>query len=155
VFSSEPELAAKGENSGSGLSRLHGILTRLGELNETLRKELGDSRKNSEELRLTLERLKTELDALRPELETLRRTSAELSNKAGNSEKELTALQEALTKAESSLTSLEQSFASYRQTAELRIADLEKEKKRWRVGFIAASVLAVGGFVFGIADLGR
>jgi chromosome segregation ATPase len=147
--------SGSGNISGSELEKLIGISTRLGELNRTLRSELDDSRKNSEDLRLTLEKSRSELDALRVELEQLRTASTMLLNKAEGSQTELTGLQEALTKAESSLTSLEFSFAAYRQTAELRIASLEKSRSFYRIAFFTAAGLALGGVAFGVAGFSR
>jgi chromosome segregation ATPase len=128
------------------LSRLTEISTRLAALNERLRSELEDSRKNSAELRDTLGRSRSELDGLKTELETLRRTSQELLSRAETSNQELEGLRTALTKAESSLTSLELSFASYRMTAEARIAYLEQSGRFFKYGFFAALLLALGGW---------
>ena len=142
--------AGSGDNStGSSqneLSRLIGISTRLAELNERLRTELADSRRNSAELSNTLGASKTELDTLKAELEALRQTSTALLNRAELSNQELNGLREALRRAESSLTSLEQSFGAYRMTAESRIARLERSGRLFKYGFIAAAVLAVGGW---------
>jgi chromosome segregation ATPase len=151
VYSLESGDEESGTNSGNELSRLVEISTRLGMLNETLRKELDGSRKSSAELALTLEKSKKELDDLKPELEALRRTSTELLNRAQSSETELAGLREALKKADSSLMSLELSFASYREKAEQIIARLEKERGFYRICFFIAAGLAAGGFAFGAA----
>jgi chromosome segregation ATPase len=134
------------ENSPRALSRLTEISTRLAQLNETLRNELEDSRKSSQELRATLEKSKNELDGLRIELEALRRSSAELLNRAELSSQESEGLREALTKAESSLTSLELSFAAYRMSAEGRIEYLERNSRLYKYAFFAAAFLALGGW---------
>ncbi|GHV41407.1 hypothetical protein AGMMS49546_17210 [Spirochaetia bacterium] len=149
------EAGGNGSGSGNELERLIGISERLGELNRTLRSELDDSRKSSEELRLMLAKSKAELDALRAELEQLRTTSTGLLNRADGSLTELTALQEALTKANSSLTNLEQSFAAYRQTAELRIAGLERSRSIYRIAFFTAAGLALGGVIMGVVGLSQ
>jgi predicted nucleic acid-binding Zn-ribbon protein len=155
VYSLESEADGNGTGSGNELERLIGISTRLGELNTTLRNELDGSRRNSEELRLMLTKSKTELDALRAELEQLRRASTALSNTAGISQTELTALQTALMKAESSLKSLEQSFAAYRQTAELRIASLERSRNGYRIAFFTAAAFAIGGIIAGVVGFSQ
>jgi chromosome segregation ATPase len=128
----------------NALNRLIEISTQLSNLNEKLRSELQDSKKSSSELQNMLEISRMELDALRKELSALRTSSEELLSKAENSQTELNALQTVLRKAESSLTSLELSFAAYREASENRIRVLEKEKRRWKWGFIAAGVLAAG-----------
>jgi chromosome segregation ATPase len=133
-------------NSRNELSRLIEISTRLAGLNERLRTELADSRRNSAELSNMLGASKTELDTLRAELEALRLTSTGLLNKAELSNQELNGLREALRRAESSLTSLEQSFGAYRMTAESRIAHLERSGRVFKYGFIAAAVLGIGGW---------
>ncbi|GHV90309.1 hypothetical protein AGMMS50268_08120 [Spirochaetia bacterium] len=69
VYSLDGEADGNGSSSGNELERLIGISEKLGELNRTLRSELDDSRKSSEELRLMLGKSKSELDALRAELE--------------------------------------------------------------------------------------
>jgi predicted nucleic acid-binding Zn-ribbon protein len=144
-----------GIGSGSELERLIGISERLGELNRMLRSELDDSRKSSEELRLMLARSRGELDALKAELEQLRTASTGLLSRADGSQTELTGLREALTKADSSLTSLERSFAAYRQTAELRIASLERSRNGYRIAFFAAAGLALGGIIAGAVGFSR
>jgi predicted nucleic acid-binding Zn-ribbon protein len=149
------EAGGNGSSSGNELEKLIGISERLGELNRTLRNELDDSRKNSEELRLMLTKSKNELDVLRAELEQLRMTSTGLLSRVDGSQTELTGLQEALMKAESSLTSLERSFAAYRQTAELRIAGLERSRNGYRIAFFTAAGLALGGIVMGVVGFGR
>jgi len=137
------------ENSGSALNRLIEISTQLSSLNERLSEELQNSRQSSWELQIMLESSKKELEELRQELAVLRNSSMELLTKAENSQTELTTLEEALRKAGSSLMSLELSFASYREAAEGRIKTLEKEKRLWKWGGIAAGVLAAGfGFAF-------
>ena len=152
------------ENSESALNRLIGISAQLSTLNERLREELQDSRRNSTQLQSMLETskreleglreelrvLKPELEALKQELEALQSGSTELLFAAENSLTELTALQAALRKAESSLMSLELSFSAYRQTAENRIRRLERENRLWKWGCAAAGVLAAG---FGTAFL--
>ena len=144
-------------NSGSALNRLIEISSQLSNLNEKLRIELQDSKQSSRELQIMLETSRKELEGLRQELEvlkqelgSLRNSSTELLVKAENSQTELAALQTALRKAESSLTSLEISFAAYREVSENRIQKLEKEKRLWKWGCIAAGVLAIG---FGAAFL--
>jgi len=131
-------------NTGSALSRLIEISGQLSTLNEKLRSELQDSRQSSRDLQIMLETSRRELETLRQELEALHSSSAELLIKAENSQTELTGLQTALRKAESSLTSLELSFAAYRETAEGRINSLERNKRLWKWGFIAAGILAAG-----------
>ena len=145
--------------SVNALNRLLEISGQLSNLNERLRNELQDSRQSSRELQTMLEASKQELDGLRrelgtlkQELEVLQNTSAELLSKAENSQTELAGLRAALRKAESSLTSLELSFAAYREAAENRMSSLEKEKRLWKWGCIAAGVLAAG---FGAALLAR
>jgi chromosome segregation ATPase len=141
----DSEPGGNGLNSENTLERLIGISARLAELNERLRNELEDSRKNSQELRNMLEKSREEAGVLRAELEYLRTASTGLLNRADGSLTELAALREALLKAESSLTSLEQSFAAYRQAAELKIADLERSHKFYKIGFFAALIFALGG----------
>jgi chromosome segregation ATPase len=133
-------------SSQNELARLIEISAKLAELNETLRNELADSRKNSAELSNTLVTSKNELDALRTELESLRRTSAGLLSKAELSSQESSGLREALKRAESSLTNLERSFGAYRMTAESRIASLEKSGRLFKYASIAGAVLAIAGW---------
>jgi predicted nucleic acid-binding Zn-ribbon protein len=150
LYAQEGATPGNGNGSGNEVQRLIEISTRLAELNTTLRNELDGSRRNSEDLQLTLGKSKNELDTLRTELEQLRTASTMLLSKAEGSQTELTALREALTKAESSLTSLEQSFAAYRQTAELKIAGLEKSRRFYRTAFFTAAAFALGGITMGI-----
>ncbi|MDR1618643.1 MAG: hypothetical protein LBS06_06305, partial [Treponema sp.] len=103
--------------TGDELSRLLEISTRLVSLNEKLRNELADSKKNSAELSNMLLSSKGELDNLRKELEDLRKTSAALMSGAENSNRESDGLRTALTKAGNSLRNLEQSFENYRMHA--------------------------------------
>ena len=151
AWASDLEAALNAENSESALNRLIVISAQLSTLNGRLQTELQDSRKSSLELQSMLEAskrelagLKGELEILKQELEALQNTSTELLTKAENSRTELTELQAALRKAESSLTSLELSFAAYRETAENRINGLEREKRLWKWGCLAAGVLAAG-----------
>ena len=150
LYSLEPAENTIPQNSEAALNRLTEISNQLSALNTRLRSELSNSRQNSRELQFMLEASKQELDALRQELTILQITSAQLSDRAENSQRELTELLTALKKAESSLLSLELSFEAYRQTAEQRIQGLEKENMYWKIGFIAAGVLAAG---FGAAFL--
>ena len=138
------------ENSGNALNRLIGISVQLSALNERLRSELQDSRQSSRELQIMLESSRKELEELRQELRALQSSSTGLLLKAENSQTELAALQTALRKAESSLMSLELSLAAYKVTAEQKIKTLEREKRLWKWGFMAAAVLAAG---FGTALL--
>jgi septal ring factor EnvC (AmiA/AmiB activator) len=128
------------------LSRLLEISTRLGELNEALRNELENSRRNSAELSATLETSRRELDQLKAELEPLRMNSTQLLETARNSTRELNGLREALRKAESSLMSLELSWEAYRISAESRIAALERRTRIYRWALIAAGLTAAGGW---------
>ena len=145
LFSLFPrEITVTGENSENALSRLIEISDQLSALNAKLQNELQDSRKSSRELQNMLESSKLELDILKQELERLRITSAELLYKAENSQTESTGLTTALKKAESSLLSLELSFEAYRRTAERKISSLENQNKFWKIGCIAAGVLAAG-----------
>ena len=150
LWAQDSEAAAKELNSGIALNRLIGISTQLSNLNERLRSELQDSKRNSLELQSMLEDSKRELEELRQELEALRNSSKELLSAAENSQTELAALMTALRKAESSLMSLEISFAAYREAAESRISSLERKNKLLKWGFIATGVLAAG---FGTAFL--
>ena len=138
-------------SSANALNGLIGISAQLSDLNERLRNELQDSRQSSRELQNMLETSKQELEELRgelgvlaQELKVLRNSSTELLIKAENSQTELTGLQGALRKAESSLMSLEISWAAYRDSAERRISGLERQKRLWKWGCIAAGVLAAG-----------
>jgi chromosome segregation ATPase len=134
------------ETEQSAPSRLQEILTRLTELNETLRSELESSRRNSTELSATLETSRRELDQLKADLEALRTNSTQLLETAQNSEQELNGLREALRKAESSLMSLELSWEAYRLSTESRIADLERRARTYRWALAAAALIAVGGW---------
>jgi chromosome segregation ATPase len=147
LYSLESGQMANGGVSENELSRLIEISNQLADLNGRLRNELEDSRKNSKNLQDTLRKSKEELDALRAELEYLQTASTALLNTQEESQTDLTLLQAELTKAGSSLTSLEQSFAAYRQTAELRIARLEKARKVWRVAFLTACSAALAGTI--------
>ena len=133
-----------GNSSESTLNRLIEISMRLSTLNEKLSLELEDSRKSSRELLTMLETSRKEFETLKIELEVLRISSMELSKLAENSQTELTALQEALRKAALSLTSLELSFTLYREKAEKIISGLNRDKKIWKFGCIAAGVLSAG-----------
>jgi len=132
--------------SGSELSRLIEISARLVTLNETLRNELSDSKRNSEELARTLGTSKNELDGLRSELEALRTTSTALALSAENSSRESDGLRAALTRADSSLLSLEASFEAYRKEAEGRTARLERSASFFRYLAAALGALSVGGW---------
>jgi len=138
------------QSSGNTLNRLTEISTQLSVLNERLREELQDSRRNSMELETMLEASRKELGELRRELEALQTTSTGLLSAAENSLTELNGLQAALRKAESSLTSLELSFAAYRQASERRISSLQRQNRLWRWGCAAAGIFAAG---FGAAAL--
>jgi septal ring factor EnvC (AmiA/AmiB activator) len=154
LYSLESGPTGSGSVSENELSRLIEISNQLADLNERLRNELEDSRKNSKSLQDTLGKSKEELDSLRAELEHLRAASTALLNTQEESQTDLALLQTALTKAESSLTSLEQSFAAYRQTAELRIARLEKARGGWRIAFWAACGAALAGTITAAAVMG-
>ena len=147
LYSLESGPTVSGSVSENELSRLIEISNQLADLNGRLRNELEDSRKNSKSLQDTLGKSKEDLDALRAELELLRAASTALLSTQEESQMDLALLQTALTKAESSLTSLEQSFAAYRQTAELRIARLEKARGGWRIAFLAACGAALAGTI--------
>ena len=146
AFCSDTAADATATISVTELSRLVEISTRLAQLNETLKSELGASKRSSGELLRTLESSKAELDALRSELENLRKTSIELARSAESSATVSAELRTALSKAESSLTSLEASFASYRTAAETRIARLERAARRGRIAGFALGALALGGW---------
>jgi uncharacterized coiled-coil DUF342 family protein len=142
-----------GEETGNELSRLLEISARLSSLNEKLRNELADSRKNSAELSNMLLSSKGELETLRKELEDLRKTSAALTSGAENSNRESDGLRAALTKAGSSLRSLEQSFENYRMHAEARMAYLEGRGRFLKYGLAGTLVLALSGWIaFGISS---
>ena len=144
-LSAQNSIGTMNENSSQNtLSRLIEISAQLSALNGKLQSELQDSRKNSRELHTMLEASRQELETLKQELEVLRNSSTELLYKAESSQTELTALQEALRKAGSSLMSLELSFASYREEAERQISTLNREKKFWKLGCIAAGILTAG-----------
>ena len=130
--------------SDSALNRLIEISARLSTLNEKLRGELQDSRRNSGELVITLEASKRELGELRRELEISRSVLTELRGAAENSLLELSALQMELRKAESSLMSLELSFMAYRQASQKRITSLERQSRLLKWGCVAAGILAAG-----------
>jgi uncharacterized membrane-anchored protein YhcB (DUF1043 family) len=150
VFSLDSVPVPQTNSSERELSRLIEISSQLTLLNEKLRNELEDSRKNSLDLRNTLEKSKNELDELREELEALRTASAALLNTQNESQTDLTALQAALTKAGNSLASLEQSFAAYKIQAELQIGRLEKTNRIWKWGCAALGVTAAGFAAWGI-----
>jgi chromosome segregation ATPase len=149
----EPDLNG---NSSTGilqseLSRLIEISTRLGELNEMLRSELENSRKNSAELSVMLETSKAEATSLRYRLEALHQESTELLSRAELSSMESEELRAALKKAESSLMSLELSFNAYRLSAEAKMAALEKQNRRFKYTIAGAVVLALSGWLaFGL-----
>jgi len=141
--------------SGNELSRLIEISTRLGTLNETLRLELSDSLKNSEELALTLESSRTEIEALRSELASLRsdlassrETSMALAESAAISEKESLALRVSLERAQTSLRSLEASWGAYRTGAEEKIRSLESARFRSRIITATLAAVALAGWTF-------
>ena len=139
-------------NSASALNRLIEISQLLSTLNSKLQNELHDSMRSSRELQSLLESSKAELDTLRAELEFLRITSTELLGKMEKSQTASTELMTALRKAESSLMSLDLSFTAYRETADNRIRSLERQNKFWKIGCIAAGILAAGfGAAFGVA----
>jgi len=159
LWAQDSPAAGNEANSENTLNRLIEISAQLSNLNGKLQNELQDSRRNSRELQSMLEESRKELENLRQELlvlkqeaVTLQNSSTELLIKAENSQTELIALQETLRKAESSLTSLELSFAAYREAVENRMSSLEKEKRLWKWGCIAAGVLAAG---FGAVMLSR
>jgi chromosome segregation ATPase len=159
VFASPPDPSGTGnesaENSGNGLPRLIEISTQLARLNEKLRTELADSRKNSQELSSMLNESRKELADLRIELENLRQSSTGLLNSAETSSRESEALKTALTKAENSLQNLEASFSAYRMTAEGRIAHLEKSRAFLKYGVIISAVLVIGGWTAFAVSAGR
>jgi septal ring factor EnvC (AmiA/AmiB activator) len=142
-----------GTEAGNELSRLLEISTRLSSLNEKLRNELADSKKNSAELSNMLLSSRGELENLRKELEDLRKTSAALMSEAENSNRESDGLRAALTKAGNSLRNLEQSFENYRIYAEARIAYLEGQGRFLKYGLAGALVLTLSGWIaFGISS---
>jgi chromosome segregation ATPase len=141
-----PVYGLPGESGEAELTRLLEISARLGELNETLRKELESSRKNSTELLATLETSRNELERLKQELEPLRINSTELLRRAEKSERELSGLRAALRKAESSLVSLDLSYGAYKTTAEARITRLERSGRWWKYAVIGAAAIAAGGW---------
>jgi septal ring factor EnvC (AmiA/AmiB activator) len=155
LFSLELKPEENVNASGNELSRLIEISNQLALLNEKLRSELEDSRKNSQSLRDTLGKSKEELDVLKLELAQLQTASKALLSTQAESQTDLTLLQAALTKADSSLTSLEQSFAAYRQTAELQITRLEKARNGWRIAFFAALGAALAGGITAAAVSAR
>lgn len=128
------------------LERLAEISRRLASLNETLSRELLDSRRSSAELALSLENSKLELFALKSELEGLREISNSLAQSAERSETESRELRTALTKAESSLRNSEASFEAFRKESVRRIAGLERAAARARFFTAAVSVIALGGW---------
>ncbi len=139
--------------SGTELSRLIEISTRLGTLNETLRTELSDSLRNSEELARTLESSRTEIEALRNELASLRNdlassreTSMALVESAAISEKESLELRTSLERAQDSLKSLETSWAAYKVGAEGRIQSLELARFRSRIVVATIAAVAIAGW---------
>jgi chromosome segregation ATPase len=141
-----PVYGLPGETWEQDLTRLLEISARLSGLNERLRIELEDSRKNSTELLATLETSRNELEQLRQELAPLRRNSLELLSRAEKSEQELSGLKSALRKAESSLVSLDLSYGAYKTTAEARITRLERSGRWLKYAVIGALALAVGGW---------
>ena len=151
AFSQVNAAPESGKISADELSRLIEISTRLAQLNGTLRSELEDSRRSSEELSSTLGTSKAELEKLKTELEALRSISNGLASSAENSRKASDELREALKRGESSLLSLEISFESYRAEAERRIDRLDRSRGFWRLAALVASALAIGGWAaFGI-----
>jgi predicted nucleic acid-binding Zn-ribbon protein len=134
------------EPTASELNRLLEISTRLTGLNETLRNELADSRRNSAELQSMLMTSRAELEQLKRELGPLRTHSTELLQAAENSEQELNGLRTALRQAETSLTSLEQSWSAYRTETELKLTRYERRTRIYKYGVIAGIVLALGGW---------
>jgi chromosome segregation ATPase len=155
VYSQDGTAEENGTSYGSELERLIAISKQLGELNTTLRRELNDSKKSSQELHLMLGKSKAELDALRVELKLLQTASTGLLSTADISQMDLKMLQAALMTAESSLTNLEQSFAVYRLTAERKIEKLEKGRNRYRTAFFTAAGIALGGITLGIVGLSK
>ncbi|HCC38145.1 MAG TPA: hypothetical protein DEQ14_11345, partial [Treponema sp.] len=89
LYSLPLDTGGSGTDSGSVLSRLMAISNELAFLNERLRNELGDSMRNSKELRDMLEASKRELAGMRTELEDLRSGSIVLLNTAEKSGTEL------------------------------------------------------------------
>lgn len=144
TFCEEP--AVTGKNLENELSQLTEISTRLGKLNEMLRNELENSRKNSSELEMRLTESKTELELLRTELEALQTRSIELRQHVAISLEESTQLKDSLQKTESSLKSLEQSFSEYKQAAEQELNRLEQSRNRYRLLTIIAGTLALSGW---------
>lgn len=151
-FGEEPSSA--GKNYETELLRLTEISTRLGKLNELLRNELENSRKNSSALETRLIESKTELEQLRAELEALQTSSIELRMNAETSLQESAQLKDSLQKTESSLQSLEQSFSAYKQAAEQELNRLEQSRNRYRLFLVIAGTLAVTGWTaFGLSLL--
>ncbi|MCA1949606.1 MAG: hypothetical protein LDL24_03470 [Treponema sp.] len=144
IFGEEP--AVTGKNLESELLRLTEISTRLGKLNEMLRNELENSRKNSSALESRLTESKTELEMLRIELEALQTSSTELKQHVEISLEESAQLKDSLQKTESSLKSLEQSFSEYKQAAEQELNRLEQSRNRYRLLVIIAGTLALSGW---------
>jgi len=140
--------AAPSPVSTSELARLAEISTRLEALNERLRNELADSKRNSSELAALLGSSRLELEALRSELESSRRISTELGERAASSASESTALRTALTKADDSLRSLESSFEAYRRAAEARIRKVELGRAAAVAAAAAGWLAALGLFLF-------
>ncbi len=152
TFGEEPKPA--GKNYENELLQLSEISTKLAKLNERLKSELENSRKNSSELEIRLSESKTELEQLRAELETLRNSSNELRQSAEISLQESVQLKDSLQKTESSLESLEQSFNDYKLKAEQELNRLEQSRKRYRFLAMLMATLAVSSWAaFGLSLL--
>jgi chromosome segregation ATPase len=141
-----PPLSALPPEPEQELSRLLEISTRLTALNEQLRRELEDSRKNSAELQRMLETSKAELEALKSEFSPFQTHSTELLQAARNSERELSGLRTALRQAESSLMSLEGSWAAYRSETSQQLAASKRRTRFYQYGFIAGLILSLAGW---------
>jgi chromosome segregation ATPase len=129
------------------LTRLLEISTKLVELNEQLRNELDNSKRNSTELSRMLETSKNELELLKAELEPLRLNSTALRTTALNSEPELNALRSALNKAGTSLTNLETSYSSYRTETESQLTRVKNQNRLLRYTALALGTTTLSGWL--------
>lgn len=136
------------------LLRLTEISMQLGRLNERLKNELENSRKNSSELENRLKASKTELEQLQAELKALQSSLIELRLNVTTSLQESKQLKDSLQKTEDSLQSLEQSFNNYKTAAEQELKRLEQSRNRYRLLLIIAGTFAVSGWsAFGLSLL--
>jgi chromosome segregation ATPase len=134
------------------LLRLTEISMQLGRLNELLRNELENSRKNSSDLENRLKASKTELEQLQAELKTLQSSLIELRLNATTSLQESKQLKDSLQKTEDSLQNLEQSFNDYKTAAEQELKRLEQSRNRYQLFLLIAGTLAVSGWTaFGLS----